>query len=59
MTFEALIALLEREQFELGTAHDPVQRAYRQGWNHCTQRLLGRLRAAATQPTPPTPEDAP
>jgi hypothetical protein len=59
MTFDALITLLEREQFELGAADEPVQRAYRQGWNHCAQTLLGRLRAAAAQPTPPTPEDTP
>lgn len=59
MTFEALIVLLEREQFDVDGAHEPVQRAYRQGWNHCARMLLGRLRAAAAQPTPPTPEDTP
>jgi hypothetical protein len=45
MTFEALIALLEREQFELGAAHDPVQRAYRQGWNHAMRLAISRLRS--------------
>jgi len=59
MTFEALVTLLEREQFDVDGTHDPVQRAYRQGWNHCAQVLLGRLRAAAARLTPPTPEDTP
>lgn len=53
MTIEALIKLLEREQFEVGGPHDRLSRAYRQGWNHCAQRVLSRLRERPPQPTPP------
>jgi hypothetical protein len=53
VTIAALIALLEREQFEVGGSHDRLSRAYRQGWNHCAQLVLSRLRAHPTQPNPP------
>lgn len=53
MTIEALIKLLEREQFEVHDAHDRLSRAYRQGWNHCAQLVLSRLRERPPQPTPP------
>lgn len=52
MTFEALIALLEREQFELGAAYAPEALAYRRGWNQRAEALIRLLRAENTNAAP-------
>lgn len=49
MTFEALIALLEREQFEVSGPHDGRSLAYRQGWNHAMRLVLAHLRPENTE----------
>jgi hypothetical protein len=53
MTIPDLIALLERERFELRAAHAPLNLAYRQGWNQRAEALLRRLRPEAAPPAPP------
>lgn len=52
MNFEALIALLEREQFETGAAHGPEALAYRRGWNARAEALLRVLRAENANAAP-------
>jgi hypothetical protein len=53
LTIPDVIALLEREQFELRAAHAPLNLAYRQGWNQRAEALLRRLRPEAAPPIPP------